>query len=403
MPTINTTVSTASTTKTNKEYYEKKLLTRAETKLVYGLFGQKRSIPRNGGKTIEFRRWDLFTDDVESLLLTEGVTPDGKNITQTSVESTVKQYGMFIEISDLLELSMFDPIQRDAGDLLGDRLGIAADHVTRNAMVADASAYYVASRTSMLGITSSDKLTITEVRKVVRTLRKAKAMPFSDSRGDYFVCVVDPDTEYDLMNDSLWLDPAKYKDTEKIYKGEIGLMYGVLFVRSTEVLVSTQAVNNLVNAAVTSGSSLVLKNEPTAEAIKYLSTPGNKIKIGATEYTLAASTPYVASTKTVTVTATFTAGAGLAENDVVYSEDAGACEGAGKVGVPVHHSLIFGQEAYGTIDISGEGAIKIITHPVGHGDDPLEQRGTIAGKITAFTAKVLNPLWIVDIMHAVTA
>ena len=44
----NTTLSTAGSTYVNKEFYDKKLLETAKTRLVYGLFGQKRSIPKNG-------------------------------------------------------------------------------------------------------------------------------------------------------------------------------------------------------------------------------------------------------------------------------------------------------------------------------------------------------------------
>lgn len=45
MSNINTTLNTAATTFTNKEYYDRKLLETAKTRLVHARFGQKRAIP----------------------------------------------------------------------------------------------------------------------------------------------------------------------------------------------------------------------------------------------------------------------------------------------------------------------------------------------------------------------
>ena len=70
----------------------------------------------------------------------------------------------------------------------------------------------------------------------------------------------------------------------------------------------------------------------------------------------------------------------------------------------VHHSLIFGRDAYGNIDVDGEGTMETIVKPMGSGGttDPFNQRATVAAKVTAYACKVLNPLWIIDIMSAAT-
>lgn len=401
----NTTLTTAGSTYLNKEYYDKKLLETAKTRLVYGLFGQKRSIPKNGGKSVEFRRWDLFTPSAVTLELTEGQTPASQALSQSKVEATVKQYGSFIETSDFLDMTAFDPIQNDASELLGDQIGRTIDWVTRDAMISGASAHHCGGRTSMLTITANDKLTVAEVRKAAKTLEKAKAPRFTDGgSGEHYICIVDPDAAYDLMGDSDWKTPAQYVDTQKVYKGELGEMYGVKFVKSTEGYVSEQSVLNAVNANVTSGHDFVLKTTPTAAEVAYLSTPGNKIKVGALELTLDATTPYTSGTKTVKVTETLADANALTKDDIVYSEDAGACDGSTKAAVPVHHSLIFGKDAYGIIDIAGSGSMRIITKPQGSSgtDDPLDQRATVAAKVDAYAAKVLNSLWIIDMMHAVS-
>lgn len=315
---VQTTLNTvAPTTYLNKTYYDRTMLEWAKAQLVYAQFGQKRPIPRNSGKTVEFRRWTLFTPNKTTQALTEGVTPSSQSLGQTKVEATIAQYGAYVEISDLLDLTAYDPVINDSAELLGEQLGIVVDNVTRDAMIADASTQFAGGRANANAITATDYLTVDEIRKAVRTLKGNKARRFSgNGRSGHFVCIVDPFATYDLQSDSLWQDVSKYSNAEQIYAGEIGRLFGVVFVETTEGYVA----NN-------SGS------------------------------------------------------------------------------IPVHHSLIFGADAYGVIDVAGSGVLQTIIKPRGSAGtaDPLDQRSTVGGKVMGYTAKVLNALWIIDIQHAAHA
>lgn len=68
-------------------------------------------------------------------------------------------------------------------------------------------------------------------------------------------------------------------------------------------------------------------------------------------------------------------------------------------------AYVFGSDSYGVVDVAGQGAIKAIIKPLGSSGtaDPLDQRATVGAKVTAFTACVLNPDWLVSIHHGVTA
>jgi len=70
----------------------------------------------------------------------------------------------------------------------------------------------------------------------------------------------------------------------------------------------------------------------------------------------------------------------------------------------VHATLVFGADAYGVIDVDGEGCLQTIVKPCGSGgaSDPLDQRATVGAKVAAYTAKILNNLWIVRIEHGVS-
>ena len=399
-----TTGSTAAPqTYLNKTYYDRNLLENAKTKLVHAEYGQKRHIPKNNGKKVEFRRWTLFDPSVVTPGLTEGVTPDGQSLAQSNVEATVSQYGAFVEVSDLLKTSSYDDVMEGATDMLGEQVGTAVEWITRDVMAGGTNVQYVDNNTHRYDLEATDVLTIAEVRKAVRTLKKHKAKMFNRQGGrDHFIAIVSPDSVFDLQSDQLWQDVSKYSDKEQIYSGEIGRMFGVVFVESTEAKVFKQSVLNAVNENTTNSATFVLKNDPTAEEIAYLSTGGNKIKVGTTEYTLAANSPFNAATKTVTLNAA----ASLAANAAVYSEDAGKPVAADGYAAPdIHGTLIFGRDAYGTVDIEGMGNLHTIIKAPGSAGtaDPLDQRCTVAAKVDAYTAVILNNDWIVRVEHGVTA
>lgn len=238
MSNINTTINTASTTHLGKEYYDRKLLETAKTRLVHACYGQKRSIPPHSGKRVEFRRYELFTPDTDKLTLAEGVTPDGQSLAQSHVEAEVKQYGAYIEVSDLLDATGFDTVINDGAELLGEQLGTVIEWVTRDAMCAGTNVQYAGGRVNRAALTGSDVLTVSEVRKAVRTLKKNKAKMFGDNgRKPHFICICSPEATYDLQDDPLWQDVSKYSNAESIYSGEIGRMFSVVFVESTEAMV----------------------------------------------------------------------------------------------------------------------------------------------------------------------
>lgn len=399
-----TNTTTTAENYTMKTFYAKQMLPQIHTKWVHGQFGKKYAIPANNGKYIEMRKTNPYTPSTTDLLLTEGVTPAGQTYGQSRVLALVAQYGDFTTFADMLELTAYDNVIGETVENHGQQLGTTIDWVVRDAMLADCSAQRVGSRSSMLAITKTDKLSVDEVRKAVATLDKAKARPFAD--GSY-VMIVDPDVVYDLQGDDDWKTPNTYSGTKQLYTNELGSLYGVRFVKTTEGKITEQSVLNAVNATTSSSADFVLKNAPTAAEIEYLSTPGNKIYIGenlsgATEYTLHATTPLSVSGSVYTVKLTTTPS--LTANHIVFSKDAGACDATTCAAIPVHHSLIFGQEAFGVIDVAGKGGVEIFIEQLGSSGsaDPLHQRSSVGAKVMAFTAKVLNSDWIIDVMSAAT-
>ncbi len=398
---MNTTINTSNTAYFNKQFYDKKLLETARTRLVHAEFGQKRSIPRHGGKRVEFRKYDLFTPDVAGLTLEEGITPAGQVLSQTKVEAEVAQYGAYVEISDLLDMTAYDEVIADSAELLGEQLGTVIEWVTRDAMCATTNVQYANGKTERSEISSSDKLTVDEIRKAVRTLKKNKARMFNTAadgsvRRPHFVCICSPDATYDLQNDALWQDVSKYSNAEQIYSGEIGRLFGVVFVEATEAKIYRQTFWNRAQTAGTNVATITLKTQPSEKEKAYL-IPGNQVTVNSVDFLIVS---YDAETNVLTLDAPLTYRA----NDAVYTHDAGYDVGNHRES-DVHATLVFGADAYGVIDIDGSGTIETIIKPCGSegSGDPLNQRSTVGAKVAAYAAKVLNPLWIVRIEHGVSA
>lgn len=123
-----------------KTFYDRNLIENAEPELVHDQWAQTRNIPKNGGKTIEFRKYDQLPKAMTPL--TEGVTPTGKAMNVTKIEATVKQYGDFIELSDLLILTAIDNNIVEATTLIGSQAGRTLDTISREVLAAGTNVQY---------------------------------------------------------------------------------------------------------------------------------------------------------------------------------------------------------------------------------------------------------------------
>ena len=229
MADITNTTGSAGLSPSMQTYYDKKLIKDMKPKLVHCNYGQKRPIPRNAGKTVKFRKYTPF--EAATTPLTEGVTPDGHAITQTEISATVAQYGDYVRVTDLLDMTAVDPVISDSVELNADQAALTLDTVVREVMCAGTNVMY-ANGTSRADVAAGNILTTTLIRKAVRTLKKAKARPFYRNGKPYFYAIVPSTTAY-LQSDENWLKVSQYQQAEKIENGEIGKLFGVVFIEAT--------------------------------------------------------------------------------------------------------------------------------------------------------------------------
>lgn len=164
-----------------KTFYDKTLITLAGANLIHEQFGQKRPIPKNGGKTIEFRRFSKLPKALTAI--TEGVTPDGNKLKVSSVSCTVDQYGDYIEQTDLLELTAVDNTIVEATKCLASQAGQTLDTVVRNELVGGTNVMYApkvdsggtTEITSRRDITEKCRLRVKDVFRAAAELKAVNA------------------------------------------------------------------------------------------------------------------------------------------------------------------------------------------------------------------------------------
>ena len=132
---VNTTTGTANantgaTTTSNamsstmNTYYDRELLENARDEAIYGQLGKRQALPRNHGKTVEWRKWNTLPEPDK---LVEGVIPEGKKFGQTSLNVAIAQYGEYVSVSDQLELHAIDDTILGATEEVGAAMGSGAD------------------------------------------------------------------------------------------------------------------------------------------------------------------------------------------------------------------------------------------------------------------------------------
>ncbi|MBQ7975961.1 MAG: N4-gp56 family major capsid protein [Clostridia bacterium] len=226
---MNTNLTTSSgLTDEMKTYYSDYLIDNAIPKLVHDQFGQKHPIPKNGGKTIEFRKYSPLPKLTTPI--SEGVTPDGQSLNMTTIEATVAQYGGYITLSDVLLLTAIDNNLVQATKLLGAQAGSTLDTITREVLNGGTNVIFSGGKEARGDLDASSLLTVDDVKKAVRLLKNQNAEQISGS----WVGIIHPDIAYDLTNDDAWKDVKTYSDPSDIYEGEIGKIFGVRFVETTE-------------------------------------------------------------------------------------------------------------------------------------------------------------------------
>ena len=220
-----------------KTFYEKRLIDQAEPALIHDQFGDLYPIPANGGKNIEFRKYDSLPKATTPL--TEGVTPDGQTMNVSTVTAEVRQYGGWVPITDTLQLTAIDNNIVQATKIIASQAGRTLDTIVRDVLAGGTNVIYApkigegGAETAVTSRATLDATCQLTSDLIARAATQLKAMN-ADPIGTSFVGIIHPYVAYDLRRDPDWIDVHKYAQPDEIYNGEIGTLHGVRFVETSE-------------------------------------------------------------------------------------------------------------------------------------------------------------------------
>ncbi|MBQ3562493.1 MAG: N4-gp56 family major capsid protein [Clostridia bacterium] len=367
-------------------YYKDYLCDNANENLVHDQFGQKHPIPKGGGKTIEFRKYSPLPKATEPL--TEGVTPNGQELKVSTVTSTVAQYGGWVGIPDMLELTSIDTNMVQATEILGDQAGRTLDTVTRevlnggtNVMYAPITKDGVTTKVNARSSLNSDAtLTVDTILRAAAKLKNNLAKTINGS----YVGIIHPYVAYDLMRSPEWMDAHKYSAPENLFNGEVGKIGNVRFVESSEAKIFR--ADNL-----TPNSLTLTASEDALEAIVYVNEKitvedletliGREVVINGKTYQIEGAFPGENGEGYVS----FGAAVNVKTGDVIYPV------GAGQNAAPVYSTLILGANAYGVTELENGGLEHIVKQLGSAGSaDPLNQRASAGWKATKTAERLVE-------------
>lgn len=233
MANAYTSTNTNMTTSTGltpgmQTYYNRELLRTFEPNLVHLQFGENYRMPMNSGITMNMRK--MIPVAAKTTALEEGNPGEGKMLAEVAVTTTIQQFGDYARCSDWLDMVHLDENITRRVQRFGDAGARSVDALVRDELATCTNVIYAGGKTARAQLTAADKLTSRELRKAVRTLKKNLAEKFNG----YYVAIVGPDTVYDLQEDDAWVKVSEYQDKENIYTGEVGRLFGIRFVESTE-------------------------------------------------------------------------------------------------------------------------------------------------------------------------
>jgi len=260
---------------------QKKMLPIAKRLLTFAKFAQKETKPQKQGLEIRHRRYERFP--IVDSPIAEGVTPDFTSLEHTTLMHTLKQFGSYVNTTDVLLAASHDPVLNVISERQATQAGETIDFLSyktfrAGTQVAYSSGSSRATTDATIGLaTAGSQLTAAPtgsdglIQKAIRVLERNDAVKLrkklraavgiaTEPIRESFIGICHPDLRQDLEAITGFIPVEKYSDTGDAIEGEIGSVRGVRFITTTQAVPFADAGASLsslfmVSTSGTSGSS----------------------------------------------------------------------------------------------------------------------------------------------------
>ena len=233
------------------------------------------------GLTINFMRYNnLSVDDYAGAELVEGVRMDPVALSASQIQITVKEQGKSVAVTELLLNASFDDVMASSSRLLGRHMAQSMDVQARNtlyspgvpfgggAAVAPSVVFGRTAAATRGSISPYDAGTLGSASApgylspaAIKDAVEVLASQNIPRLGDTYVCFVHPAQARSLRDWPEFIEVTKYAAPGNFMLGEIGRLYDVVFIETTQVL-KGQAGTDVVDLNPSSGGY----QDPTADS-----------------------------------------------------------------------------------------------------------------------------------------
>lgn len=192
------------------------------------------------GLTVNFMRYNNLPSATP---LVEGIRMQTAALTASQYSITVSEHGFAVSVSELLLNASFDDVMASASRLLGRNMALYLDTQARDTLMTGTSVLFGYDRSAVAGVNdwynpgtlgtaqAPGDFTTHAVKDAVETLA-SKNMP---RLGETYVCFVHPHQSRKLRDTPEFIEVSKYAAPGNFMIGEIGRLYDVVFIETTQV------------------------------------------------------------------------------------------------------------------------------------------------------------------------
>ena len=240
-----------------QQIWSKEILFQAMPVLRFEQFAVKKTeLGVQPGLTINFMRYsNIATDESTGATLTEGVRMEPTSLSASQIQITVGEQGKALAVTELLLNASFDDVMASSSRLLGRHMAQSMDIQARNTLYTNAVPFAGGSAVppavvfgrKTLGSTRGSiapydagtlgdaanpgYLSPASIKDAVEILA-GQNIP---RLGDTYVCFVHPSQSRALRDWPEFIEVTKYAAPGNFMLGEIGRLYDVVFIETTQV------------------------------------------------------------------------------------------------------------------------------------------------------------------------
>lgn len=230
--------------------------------------------------------------------ITEGTNPTSVTWGATAYSSGPAQYGILVQVSDLLVHNSAIEVIDSCTMQVRNALARLVDTVIQTVVNSGTNGViYAGGKTSRSGLAAGDTLTQTDMGRAYKYLASSNAAGVRPFEGKYYAAVIHPQVEGDLMANTqtgAFVDVGRYTSVDDLRAGAMGDFRGIRYLRS--------AYQNYYNSTVPVFPTTVLGDEsfgwgyfqePTAiltnsadsnNPLNLYSSIGGKVTLGVTRF-----------------------------------------------------------------------------------------------------------------------